>query len=126
VSNNVSNKIISGGANQTSFLGLLNTMPLDYQLETSSNDHVAHELSNFGFVNQIKHIDGIDVVPFPSSLSLSTQQYFPSHVGTMEMDPRQINYNYDQMWSSSSQTNSLNPTQQLIRVTPKDQSFPSK
>jgi hypothetical protein len=116
VSNNVSNKIISGGANQTSFLGLLNTMPLDYQLETSSNDHVAHELSNFGFVNQIKHIDGIDVVPFPSSLSLSTQQYFPSHVGTMEMDPRQINYNYDQMWSSSAQNNSPNPTQQLIKT----------
>ncbi|XP_045812998.1 transcription factor TCP13 [Trifolium pratense] len=126
VSDNVSNKIISGGANQPSFLGLLNTMPLDYQLETSISNNVAHELSNFGFVNQIKHIDGIDVVPFPSSLSLSTQQYFPSHVGTMEMDPRQINYSYDQMWSSSSQNNSLNPTQQLIRVTPKDQGFPSK
>lgn len=96
-------------ANHPSFLELLNPMPLGYQLEPSSN-HVPHdELSNFGFVNQIKDIDGINVVPFPSSssLSLSTQQYLPSHVGAMEMDTRQINYNYDRMMNSSS----LNATQ---------------
>ncbi|KAL5080323.1 hypothetical protein RYX36_008744 [Vicia faba] len=93
-------------ANQPSFLELLNTMPLGYQLEPSSN-HVPHELSNFGFVNQIKDTDGINVVPFLSSsssslLSLSTQQYLPSHVGAMEvMETRQINYNYEQMMSSS-------------------------
>nr|XP_004489468.1 transcription factor TCP13 [Cicer arietinum]XP_004489469.1 transcription factor TCP13 [Cicer arietinum] len=76
--------------NQPSFLGLLNnSMPLAYhQLQPSIRD--------------IHY--GINVVPFPSSLSLSTQQYFPSHVvGAMDMDPRQINYNYDQMMSSSSQ-----------------------
>ncbi|CAI8594248.1 unnamed protein product [Vicia faba] len=94
-------------ANQPSFLELLNTMPLGYQLEPSSN-HVPHELSNFGFVNQIKDTDGINVVPFLSSssssslLSLSTQQYLPSHVGAMEvMETRQINYNYEQMMNSS-------------------------
>ncbi|XP_058773239.1 transcription factor TCP13-like [Vicia villosa] len=104
------NNLLQRG-HQPSFLGLLNTMPLGCQLEPSSN-HVAHELSNFGFVNHIKDIDGINVVPFPSSssssLSLSTQQYLPSsHVGEMEMDTREINYNYEQMMNSSS----LNATQ---------------
>lgn len=141
VPDNVSNMIISRGANQPSFLGLLNTMPLGYQLEPSSS-HIP-QLSNFGFANQIKDIDGnngMHVVPFPSSLCLSTQQYFPSHVGAVQMDPTQINYQYDQMLSSSSQNDSFNPTQQLMRVTPKffhslnnnesyshkDQDFPSK
>ena len=121
VPDNVSNMIISRGANQPSFLGLLNNMPLGYQLEPSSS-HVP-QLSNFGLVNQIKDIDGMHVVPFPSSLCLSTQQYFPSHVGAVQMDPTQINYHYDQMLSSSSQNDSLNNNGSYSH---KDQDFPSK
>ncbi|TKY50176.1 Transcription factor TCP13 [Spatholobus suberectus] len=115
-------------ANHPSFLGLMNTMPsLGYQWEPNSAD--AAQWANHGFVNQTD-IHSINVVPFPSTLALSTgsapsqilvcppeatQPYFPSHVAAMEMNPRQINHY--QMLSSSSQNllaNSLNPSQQLM------------
>ncbi|XP_027358158.1 transcription factor TCP13 isoform X2 [Abrus precatorius] len=114
-------------ANHPSFLGLLNTMPFGYQWETNSAD--VAQLANHGFVNQTD-IHSINVVPFPSTLALSTgsttsqilvcppgstQPYFPSHVAAMEMNPRQINHN--QMLSSSCQnplTNSLGSSQHLM------------
>ncbi|XP_061365940.1 transcription factor TCP13-like [Gastrolobium bilobum] len=130
--------------NHPSFLDLLNTVPLGYQWEPSGD--VSHHLGNHGFLSQTD-THSINVVPFPSTLSLSTgnsqivvcppgvtQAYFPSHVAAMDMDPRQINHY--QMLSSSSQ----NPSFSLAMMTPKlfhspnnsespshkDQDFPSK
>ncbi|XP_027349881.1 transcription factor TCP13-like [Abrus precatorius] len=139
-------------ANHPSFLGLLNTMPHGYHWELSSGD-VSHQLGNNGFTNQTD-IHNTNIVPFPSTLSLSTgnsqilvcppgatQPYFPSHVTAMDMDPRQINHY--QMLNSSSQnplTNSLNHSFCLAMMThkslhssnsskspsQKDQEFPPK
>ena len=109
-------------ANHPSFLGLLNAMPLGYQWEPNSAHDVA-QLGNLGVVNQTD-LHGINVVPFPSTLSLSngggtsqilfcppgaTQSYFPSHVAAMEMDPRQINHYHQMLTSSSHQNLSMNP-----------------
>ena len=100
-------------ANHPSFLGLLNNMPLGYhQWEPHSGD--VAQLGNHGFTNQTDS-QSFNVVPFPSTLSLSTgnsqilvcppgstQSYFPSQVtASMDMDPRQINHY--QMLSSNSQ-----------------------
>lgn len=134
------NNLLLPRPNHPSFLGLMNTMPLgNYQWEPSAD--VNAQLGNHGFVNQTD-IHSINVVPFPSTLSLSTgstsgsqillcppgatatQSYFPSHhVAAMEMDPRQINNHYHQMLMSSSShqnilnnDNSLNPSQQQLRM----------
>ncbi|OIV90213.1 hypothetical protein TanjilG_01409 [Lupinus angustifolius] len=130
------NNLLLPRANQPSFLGMLNTMPLGgYQLPSAD----VTQLENHGFVHQQDHIHSINVVPFPSTLSLSTgnsasqilvcppgvttQSYFPaSNVAAIDMDPRQINH--FQMLSSSSHqnllmNNSLNPYQNLVRTTPK-------
>ncbi|KAK7381243.1 hypothetical protein VNO78_33780 [Psophocarpus tetragonolobus] len=115
-------------ANHPSFLGLMNTMPsLGHQWEPNSAD--VAQWGHHGFVNQTD-VHSINVVPFPSTLALSTgnatsqilvcppgatQPYFPSHVAAMEMNARQINHY--QMLSSSSQnllSNSLNPSPQLM------------
>ncbi|CAL0299072.1 unnamed protein product [Lupinus luteus] len=131
------NNLLLPRANQPSFLGLLNTMPLGgYQWEPSAD---VTQLENHGFVNQQDHLHSNNVVPFPSKLSLSTgnsasqilvgppgvttQSYFPaSHAAAIEMNPRQINH--FQMLSSSSHqnllmNNSLNPYQHMVRTTPK-------
>ncbi|KAE9590321.1 hypothetical protein Lal_00028084 [Lupinus albus] len=116
------NHLLLPRANHPSFLGLMNTMPLGgYQWEPSSD---VPQLRNHGFENQTDHIHNINVVPFPSTLSLSTTQtYFPaSHVAAMEMDLKQINH--FQMLSSSSHqnhlmNNSLNPSQQHLKMAPK-------
>ncbi|KAL2329854.1 hypothetical protein Fmac_017435 [Flemingia macrophylla] len=119
-------------ANHPSLLGLMNTMPHGYQWEPSAGD-VSHQLGNNGFSNQTD-THGINVVPFPTStLSLSTgnsqilmcppgatQPYFPSHVATMDMDPRQINHY--QMLNSGSQnplTSSLNHSFRLAMMSHK-------
>ncbi|CAL0321718.1 unnamed protein product [Lupinus luteus] len=130
------NNLLLPRANHPSFLGLLNTMPLGgYQWEPSTD---VAQLGNHGFVNQTDNIQSINVVPFPSTLSLSnensssqilvcpqgatTQSYFPaSHVPAMEKDYRQINH-FQMLNPSSHQNhmmnNSLNPSQHL-RMTPK-------
>lgn len=109
--------------NHSSFLGLLNTMPHGYQWEEPSSGDVSHQLGNNGFSNQTE-IPSINVVPFPTSSTLSlstgnssqillcprgaaTQPYFPSHhhVTAMDLDPRQINH--FQMLSSGSHQNPL-------------------
>ncbi|KAJ1421510.1 hypothetical protein SESBI_13731 [Sesbania bispinosa] len=125
-----------------SFLGLLNTMPLGYQWEPSSDVNSSHQLGNNNnglFITNQTDIQSINVVPFPSSLSLSTgnsqilvcppgttQSYFPSHVTAMDLDPRQINH-YQMLSSSSGShhqnllTNSLNNPSfmSLAMMTPK-------
>ncbi|XLU55199.1 hypothetical protein S245_049847 [Arachis hypogaea] len=100
-----------------SFLGLLNTMPIgNYQFEqhNSSNDVNVAQLGNHnhGFITNQTDLQSINLVPFPSTLSLSTggnnitQSYFPSH-SSEAMDPRQeqqINHHhhhqYHQMLTS--------------------------
>lgn len=121
------NNVFPIRANHPSFLGLLNTVhPLGYnQLEPSAN--VGH-LANLGFVNQGDIPSNINAVTFPSTLTLSTQPYFPSHVGGMEMDPRQINHY--QMLSSSSQNlticDDLHSSQHLMSQSGKPFSFVGK
>ncbi|KAK7266576.1 hypothetical protein RIF29_19225 [Crotalaria pallida] len=141
------NNLLLPRPNHPSFLGLLNTMPIgNYQWEPSPSSSDVAQLGNHGsFPNQTE-VHSINVVPFPSTLSLSTgnssasqilvcpqgattQSYFPSssHVAAMEMDQRQINH-FHQMLSSAASShqnllasnNSLNnPSQHLIRMTPK-------
>ncbi|KAE9619972.1 putative transcription factor TCP family [Lupinus albus] len=133
------NNLLLPRANQPSFLGLMNTIPSlgGYQWEPSAD---VTQFGNHGFVNQQDHIHSINVVPFPSTLSLSTgnsasqilectpgvttQSYFPAshNAAAIYIDPRQINH--FQMPSSSSHqnlliNNSLNPYQHLVRTTPK-------
>ncbi|XP_057436115.1 transcription factor TCP17-like [Lotus japonicus] len=108
-----------------SFLGLLNNMPLGYAYNQWENSGgVNSQLGgNHGFSNQTN----ISVVPFPSTLALSTgnsqisQSYIPSHVTAMDVDQRQINHY--QMLSLSSQNllvnNSLNPSFSLAMMTPR-------
>ncbi|MED6111546.1 hypothetical protein PIB30_053262 [Stylosanthes scabra] len=77
VSNNTNN-------HHPSFLGLLNTMPIagNYQFEAHNNDVNVAQLGNHhhhGFITNQTDLQSINVVPFPSTLSLSTQSYFPSH-----------------------------------------------
>ncbi|KAG4911723.1 hypothetical protein AAZX31_19G028400 [Glycine max] len=137
------NNLLPTRPNHPSFLGLMNTMPsLGYQWEpNSSAADVNVQWQNHGFFNQTD-VHSIDVVPFPSTLALSTgnststtttsqilvcppppgattQPYFPSsHFATMEMNARQINH-YQMLSSSSHQNllaNSLNhpSSQQLM------------
>ncbi|KAG4976035.1 hypothetical protein JHK86_035509 [Glycine max] len=126
--------------NHPSFLGLMNIMPsLGYQWEPNNSAHDVNigQWQNHGFLNQTD-VHSINVVPFPSTLALSTgsdttttsqilvcpphgattQPYFPSshHVAAMEMNARQINH-YQMLSSSSHQNllaNSLNPSSQQL------------
>ncbi|MED6201404.1 hypothetical protein PIB30_094626 [Stylosanthes scabra] len=76
-----------------SFLGLLNTMPIaagNYQFEAHNNDVNVAQLGNHhhhhGFITNQTDLQSINVVPFPSTLSLSTQSYFPSHSSSEAME----------------------------------------
>ncbi|KAK7316290.1 hypothetical protein VNO77_35217 [Canavalia gladiata] len=124
------NNLLPRANHPSNFLGLLNAMPFGYQWEPNSSADVT-QLANHGFINQTD-VHSINVVPFPSTLALSTgnnsttsqilvcppgatQPYFPSHVAAMEMNQRHTNHY--QMLSSSSQnllTNSMSPSQHLM------------
>ncbi|XP_022773760.1 LOW QUALITY PROTEIN: transcription factor TCP13-like [Durio zibethinus] len=113
-------------ANHSSFPGLLNnSVPYGsyYHFEPSNNFPLSH-LGSHGFASHTEELHNFNVVPLPSTLSLSpgsqilvcppgaTQPLFPPHAtASLEIDPRQ-QVNHFQMLSSGAQNllpNSLNP-----------------
>lgn len=98
--------------NHPSFQGLIDTMPLGYNINNNQWEPNSSDASHSVFANQTD-LQSINAVPFSTSssstLSLSTQSYLPLHIAAMDMDQRQINH-YQMLSSSTSQnplTNSL-------------------
>ncbi|XWS32971.1 hypothetical protein CRYUN_Cryun22dG0037000 [Craigia yunnanensis] len=121
----VSSDNISQRANHFSFPALLNNaVPYGSYYHFEPSNFPLSQLGSHGFASHTEELHNFNVVPLPSTLSLSsgsqilacppgaTQHLFPPHAtASLEIDPRQ-QVNHFQMLSSGAQNllpNSLNP-----------------